>query len=97
MAIIEFSCFECNTKLEFVDNVSFRGECDNCGADAHCCRNCEFYDESSYNSCRETSADVVKEKDRNNYCDFFQASGRTGGKSDKDNLMAAAEALFKKK
>lgn len=77
--------------------MSFREECSSCGADAHVCKNCDFYDEGAYNSCRESSADVVREKERNNYCDYFQPNlnGAAKGPS-KDDLMSAAEALFKK-
>lgn len=84
--------------MEFPDNVGFRAECEHCGADAHACKNCEFYDPKVYNECRETSADVVREKDRNNYCDFFQARSGGGKAADpQKDLLAAAEALFKKK
>jgi len=95
--ILKLQCFGCGKKIEFVDKVGFREECEHCDADAHVCCNCEFYDETAYNMCREPSADVVKEKDRNNYCDYFQPSRRdSSGQTDKDNLLAAAEALFKK-
>lgn len=99
MAIVEFLCFECKGKVEVVDSVGFRAECDNCGADAHVCKNCVHYDETAYNSCKETSADVVKEKGRNNYCDYFSPNtGKQKSAMDKkDDLLAAAEALFKKK
>jgi hypothetical protein len=41
---------------------------------------------------------VVKEKDRANRCEYFQAgSGLGGGGSKKEDLLKAAEALFKKK
>ena len=68
-----------------------------CHADAHVCKNCEFYDPKVYNECRETSADVVREKERANFCDYFKprSSGASSGKSAAD-LKAAAEALFKK-
>lgn len=99
MATVKFHCFSCGESLEFVDRVGFREECSKCGEDCHCCKNCEFYDPGSYNECREPSADVVREKDRANYCEYFQANGsaRAGEGSSKDDLMSAAEALFKKK
>jgi hypothetical protein len=98
MAAIEVSCFSCQASLEFVDRVGFRAECEKCGEDVHVCRNCTHYDPKAYNECRESSADMIREKNRSNYCDYF--SPRSGGTSEaqkKLDLLSAAEALFKKK
>ena len=98
MSKIELKCFGCGAPLEYSDRVSFREECTHCSEDVHVCKNCQFYDPGSYNECRETSADVVKDKERANYCDFFQAGSDSGGeKQKKEDLLSAAEALFKKK
>jgi hypothetical protein len=41
---------------------------------------------------------VVREKERSNFCDFFQPSTGEGGSGpSRDQLKNAAEALFKKK
>ncbi len=91
------SCFSCGKEISFADRIGRREECSSCGADAHVCKNCEFYDPKVYNECRETSAEVVREKDRANYCDFFSPrTGASGGVSKADLLKAQAEALFKK-
>lgn len=96
MATLELKCFSCN-ELHKLERVGFRQECD-CGEDLHVCLNCKFYDSTSYNECKEPTADNVKEKDRSNLCEFFQASaaGKEGFGSEKDDLLKAAEALFKK-
>jgi hypothetical protein len=88
-------CFACQKPIEVKDRVGFRDECD-CGADLHVCKCCSFYDVKSYNECREPSADVVREKERANFCDFYQPNGQGAAKNDRDALKAAAEALFKK-
>lgn len=99
MAIIEFGCFSCGKTLQFSSPPGFREECSNCNADVHVCKNCEFYDPKVYNECREPSAEVVREKERSNFCEFFQP--RLGGVDAQNkkaaDLKAAAEALFKKK
>lgn len=96
--MISVFCWDCGKKIEFSDSVGFRAECDSCGADAHVCKNCDFYDPKVYNECRETSADVVREKERNNYCEYFQVRASEGsGVDKKQDLLSAAEALFKKK
>lgn len=80
-----------------MDKVGFREECLSCRADVHCCKNCDFYDPKSYNECRETSADVVRDKDRANHCDFFRPNLQGKEKINQaDAMKAAAEALFKK-
>lgn len=91
-------CFSCNKELSFPGIIGRRDECPHCRADVHVCKNCEHYDPKVYNECRETQADVVREKDRANFCDYF--TPRKGGNAAEDKkaaLRAAAEALFKKK
>ena len=90
-------CFHCQKDIPVVGKVGRRDECPHCRSDVHVCKNCDFYDIKVYNECRETSADVVREKDRANFCDFF--TPRKGGSGAVDKaaaLRAAAEALFKK-
>jgi hypothetical protein len=95
---MKLQCFACQKELQFSDSkISFREECPHCRADVHVCKNCHFYDPKAYNECREPSAEVVREKDRANYCEYFQP--RTGSLGEADRaaaLRAAAEALFKK-
>lgn len=96
--MIRLKCFQCGTEMTFSDRVGRREDCPKCHADAHCCRNCQFYDPKVYNECREPSADKVMEKERANHCDYFSPGQGEGGKSvSKDDLLSAAEALFRKK
>ena len=97
MAQQSLDCFQCGRILKFSDRIGLREECLDCRADVHVCRNCDFYDPKAYNECREPSADVVREKERSNPCDYFKVrSQKAGGVSQADSLRAAAEALFKK-
>ena len=90
-------CHHCAKEVQISDRVGRGDTCPFCNADAHCCQNCSFYDTAAYNECREPSADVVKEKERANYCDFFRPRSGSGKIDDKAAaLKAAAEALFKK-
>lgn len=90
-------CFSCQKELPVMESVGRREECPHCGADMHVCKNCEFYDPKVYNECRETSAEVVREKDRANFCDYFVLrKNGTAAEDKKAALRAAAEALFKK-
>lgn len=94
---MELSCFNCHQTNQYTDKIGFRDECLHCRGDLHVCKNCQFYDAKAYNQCRENSADVVREKDRSNYCDYFTPrQGGVNAGDEKARLKAAAEALFKK-
>ncbi len=95
----QLKCFQCGTLLPLIGTVGRRDECFKCHADLHSCRNCEFYDRAAYNECREPSSEVVLEKERANFCDFFRAAppGQASAADRQKDLLAQAEALFKKK
>ena len=83
--------------MTFADSIGRREECPQCRSDVHVCKNCEFYDPKVYNECKETQAEVVRERDRANYCDYFTPKKNGAGGIDKAAaLRDAAEALFKK-
>jgi hypothetical protein len=79
------------------DRFGRRDECSQCTEDIHVCLNCIHYDVGSYNECKESASDFVKEKDRANFCDYFSPSDKSKNLNQKEDLMSAAEALFKKK
>lgn len=74
-----------------------RDECPACGADLHACVLCAFYSPGLNNDCREPQADRVVEKDRANFCDFFQAGSAAAQAADagKSAALAALDKLFK--
>jgi hypothetical protein len=94
----EFSCFSCHRELAFTDMPGFRQTCDACNSDVHVCRNCRFYDPKVYHECAEPSAEYVRDKERANFCEYFEPSAKgSHQKSAAEDLRAKAEALFKKK
>ncbi len=96
MAASAVICFKCSTSNPVLGTVGRRDECFKCRTDLHVCKNCLHWDPKAYNECKETQADVVLEKERANFCDYFSpGDGRNAG-SQKDDLLSAAEALFKK-
>lgn len=91
-------CFSCAKEITVSGVVGFREECAHCGADVRACKNCEFFDKSAYNECRETQADRILEKERSNRCDFFKIkTNQQNAISEKEKQRALAESLFKKK
>lgn len=94
---MEVICFHCQKINTSIGRIGFRDECLSCRTDLHVCKNCEFYDIKAYNECREPSAEVTREKDRANLCEFFSASkNKSGVLDEKTRLKLAAESLFKK-
>ena len=93
---LDVQCFSCK-KITRWENITRRDECSHCKADIHVCLNCQFFSESHHHQCRETQAEYVKEKDRANFCEYFSpsSSSRQGG-SNSEDLLKAAEGLFKK-
>jgi len=92
-------CYKCSTLTE-AEKIGFRQSCDRCSEDLHICYNCSFYDENSYNECKEVSAERITVKDRSNLCDFFSPKSKESDRAKSDpgaDLLAKAEALFSKK
>ncbi len=79
-----------------IEKISFRDECQKCGSDLHVCLNCLFYDTGKANSCREDSADYVRERDKANYCEYFRFVGRDEDGSAKEKAKELWQDLFKK-
>lgn len=97
MAAAKVICHQCKKEVPILGVVGRREECPFCRADLHVCMNCAHYDTKAYNECREPQADRVLEKDRGNFCDFFSPGNGLSGEQQKVDLLAAAEALFKRK
>ena len=90
-------CFFCQKENPIDGKPGLRETCFSCDADLHVCLNCKFYDKTAYNECHETSADRVVEKDRANFCEYFQVGdGQIVISSSSDNIKTALEKLFKK-
>jgi len=87
-------------ELTITRAIGRRDECPFCHVDLYCCLNCRFYDPAAPKQCREPAAELVKDKNRANYCDYFSfaESGTTGAHGGTaENSRKALEDLFKKK
>lgn len=98
IGFVKMICHSCQKDPQIIDKIGFREECMHCGADLHCCLNCKFYDTSSYNDCKETSAERVLDKEKSNLCEYFQPrdGSSSSSESSTDSAKAALDALFKK-
>lgn len=97
-------CHHCGREVQLIGKIARADECPHCQRDLHCCKNCRFFDPGKSKQCRESQADYVREKDRANFCDYFQPNRDVpltdrGSKRSvqRDDVRQAFDNLFKKK
>ena len=91
------ACWHCGMSLGSVD-FTREGRCPGCSKATHACRNCRFYKPGVSNDCVEPVAEHVTDKERPNFCDYFEPSEQAYGGGNNpaaDDLLQAAEDLFK--
>jgi len=89
----------CNKEIVVDKYFSRKSECQHCGEDLHICLNCRFYSETSHNKCIETKAEFQRNRDKANYCDYFEYRDTDSLASSSSNLAEARKKLddlFKK-
>ncbi|MFH1873646.1 MAG: hypothetical protein ABH859_00460 [Pseudomonadota bacterium] len=89
-------CAFCEKQIEILDKVGRQDVCPNCQQDLHCCKQCRFYDPAAYNECHETQAERVLDKEKANFCDYFQFGSNKKIDNNKNETVSKLEALFKK-
>lgn len=96
-----YYCHKCGNELHFLVKVGIKvgrqDVCPHCKADLHCCKNCELYDPSLHNQCRETYAEFIRDREEANFCPHFNfKDGPPPTKSDEaEKAKAKLEDLFK--
>ena len=91
------TCWKCGGPLpDLLLPLPRHEECPHCRAQLHVCRMCEFFDTSAPQQCREPVADLVSDKQRANFCGYFQlnpdAFSESSGESDASRQQL--DALF---
>ncbi len=79
--------------------LSRLSECLTCHAESHVCRMCEFYDTRKAENCSEPRADPPKDKQRANFCEYFQPKADAFQPQDHsiaDKVKTELEKLFGK-
>jgi len=91
-------CWQCGASLEHLSLPFSRfDECRSCRAALHACKLCEFYNITVAKQCREPIAEEVRDKERANFCDYFQPRPQAHLPADRealDKAKAALDALF---
>lgn len=94
-----FVCWKCGAAIGHLPFPLGRmSKCDKCKADLHVCKLCNFYDTTRANQCREPVADPVSDKQRSNFCGYFDAKPDAFKKSTDSSAATASQqelsALF---
>lgn len=80
-------------------SIARKDVCSSCGADLRSCMNCAFHDPAASKQCREPIAEIVKDKAKANFCDFFafaETSHPSGAVSEAERARKSLDDLFKK-
>ncbi len=97
MAKSTFVCWSCRTARELDGRVNRGDACPTCRADMRSCKNCTFYDVTAHHDCREPTAEWVADKERGNFCGYFEPGGkRIDAAAEVASAKAKLDALFKK-
>lgn len=92
-------CHSCGTAWNSSVSPGRTEICPSCRAELRCCLNCASYDARAAYQCRDRRAEPVLEKDRGNFCEFFQFAVRTytapaGAPSREQAARDALKSLF---
>lgn len=69
----ELACFRCGASLAALSlPIGRRDECPDCAAHLHVCRMCRYFDPAVPGQCREDDAEEVMEKEKVNFCEWYQ-------------------------
>jgi len=92
-------CHNCRKSIEIDTKIGRRDICPTCHADLHSCLNCAFHKVSAPKQCLEPLAEMIKDKSKGNFCDYFLfAESRVSIPTDTEAEKArkALDDLFKK-
>ena len=85
-------CWRCGAELPFRRTLPRTAECESCGADLHVCRACRFFDPTVARACREPVAEPATDKERANFCGYFELrAGAYTARDDQEARRAQAE------
>jgi hypothetical protein len=103
MTNVVLNCHNCGTQVQLTPGVKIyrQDTCHQCNSDLHCCLNCRFFDPGKNNQCSETQAEWVPDKNRSNFCEYFEPRTTVNlvnkTRSRPDEARKQFDSLFKKR
>jgi hypothetical protein len=86
----KYFCHHCKAEIVFDVKMQRADVCPHCAADLHCCKNCEYWEPSAHNQCREHVTEYISDRERANHCTSF--TFRSGQPEDPSSRIAASKA-----
>jgi hypothetical protein len=69
---LDMQCWKCGYELKgILLPFSRNEECGSCNSDLRSCRACKNYEPNVADACKEDRADFTADKDKANFCDYF--------------------------
>ncbi len=65
-------CWNCGRPTGIRTKVMRSDSCVHCQADLRCCRGCRHFDPTRRFQCKEAIETNIANKEKNNFCEFFQ-------------------------
>jgi hypothetical protein len=91
-------CWFCGSPITDADPIGRSLRCPECGKDLRSCRNCRFFLAGSRGDCKESQADIVADKERGNFCDWFSLDPKrrqkTAGEGKAGDAAVSAREAF---
>jgi hypothetical protein len=85
-------CAFCDGELSADLRVGRETLCPHCDGYLHACVQCRFYEPTLHNQCLEPEADYVGDRQKANFCEFFQLAGTrpaAGGQAARNDAARA--------
>ncbi|OJF76246.1 MAG: hypothetical protein BKP49_08115 [Treponema sp. CETP13] len=90
-----YMCWKCGKETKINGFVSRSDVCPNCGADIRSCKNCVFYEPGAHYDCHETIDELVTDKERSNFCDYFKLNSIGDSKKNSNKSENSKDAFNK--
>lgn len=89
-------CHHCGREWTASRQPGRQETCEGCRSDLRVCLNCMHFDPKVAQQCRERRAEEVLEKDRSNYCEWFEFGANAyRGSAESERSQQAREAFNK--
>lgn len=85
-------CWKCKNAVVETE-ITRNSQCTFCGSDLHSCKNCIYYSPGSHYDCHETVDELVKDKEKANFCDSFKIKKEFNNKQGDDMAKKAVDAF----
>lgn len=78
------ACHFCGAALDERAPVFRASTCPSCSKELKICLNCRFYSKGAHWECLESIPEPVRDKERSNFCDYFQFRDEAGRGKNRD-------------